>query len=188
MNEIYLIFDRHAHTGIHFVQAGSVSEAIWKYISYQTEGDVILQADGSLRDDQRYFPDLLTYIEAGEKMYGEWQIRKLPEWMWDKVKEGLVIEAFCGESEDGPPEVIAECRKHFRKSFPRSRAKAFVWYLKQGTLVTFYHKKRPYNIAVLKRYLYYREGHELMIEEWIGSNVEIIESLLLEPYKPSYFT
>lgn len=182
MNETYLIFDRHVHSVIHFVQATSVSEAIWKYISYQRE-DAILQADGSIRGEDDYYPDLLTYIEASGKMHGEWQIRKMPEWVWERVRQGQVVEAFCGESQDGPAEVIMQCRKHFTKAYPRSRAKAFVWYLKQGTLVTFYHKK-GYNIRVLKRYLWDWNGDRLKIEDWTGGNEQILESLLLEPYKP----
>lgn len=179
MNETYLIFARHAHSVIFFVQASSASEAIWRYVSDQSD-KVVLQPDDSVQDEGRHYPHLLAYIEAIEKMHGEWQIRRLPEWVW----QGQVVEAFCGESEDGPAEVIRQCREHFAKAFPGSRAKAFVWYLNQGTLVTFYRKQGAFNIRVLVRYLWDWDGHRLLIEEWTGDYQQIIADMRIEPYKP----
>lgn len=184
MNETYLIFVRNAHSVIYFVQASSINEAIGKYVS-SMDDKVVLQADGSVLSGDDQYPHLLAYIEANEKRYGEWQIRKLPDWVWQTP----LVEAFCGESKDGPARDIEECRKHFVEAFPKSRAKAFVWYLKQGTLVTFYRKQGPFNIEVLKRYLIPRRyiwdpnSHILTVEEWDGDYQKIVDSFSLEPYK-----
>lgn len=101
----------------------------------------------------------------------------MPDWAWTNP----FSEIFCGESLDGPPAVIAECRKRLVKDVPGSRAKAFVWYLAQGTLVTFYHKKGAFNITVLKRHLWNWNGREMTVEEWTGSYDEIVNSLNLMP-------
>jgi hypothetical protein len=179
MNETYLIFQRLAHAVIYFVQASSVNEAIWKYISEEND-DAVLQADGSVNEEGRSYPHPLAYIEANEKIHYEWQIRRLPEWVWQRE----VVEAFCGESDDGPAMVIADCRKRLRQAFPRSRAKAFVWYLKKGTLVTFYRRQGAFRIKVLKRYLWDWDGKELTVEDWDGGYQEILDGLDLEPFKP----
>lgn len=178
MDETYLIFEGGAHPTVYFVQAFSVNDAIWKYIMGLDTG-AILQADGSVLEDGEYYPHVLAFIEASEKIHSEWQIRKMPDWVWQTP----LVEAFCGESQDGPAYVIAECREHFAKAFPKSRAKAFVWYLKQGTLVTFYRKKGLFNIIVLKRYLWNWDGQLLTVEEWDGDYRQIIDSLDLEPHK-----
>ena len=98
MNKTYLIFDRDTHSVIYFIQAVSVKEAICKYIVEQRDDDVVFLPDGSVQDEEFHYPHPLAYIEASEKVHGEWQIRELPEW----VLQGSVVEAFCGESQDGP--------------------------------------------------------------------------------------
>jgi hypothetical protein len=181
MQETYLIFIRtkHSHSTIFFVQASSVQNAIWHYISKQISDTVILNEDGSVQEYNRHYPHVLDYIEANEKLTGEWQIRKMPEWVW----QTQVVEAFCGESKDGPATVIKECRPYLTKAFPGSRAKAFVWYLKHGTLVTFYRKTDAFQIKILARYLWKRNEQQTTIEEWTGDYEEIIKDLLIEPYR-----
>ena len=182
MNKTYLIFVRNAHSVIYFVRAISLSEAMCKYITEQSS-KVVLLPDGSLQDEDIHYPHPLAPIEANEKVHGEWQIRELPEW----VLQGHVVEAFCGESQDGPASVIAECRKHFAEAFPKARAKAFVWYLKQGTLVTFYRRKNPFEVVILKRYLWDWDGNNLAIVEWKGGYEQILESLETMPIKQTTF-
>ena len=176
MDQRYLIFQRDAHSVVYFAQGQTIEEAIWNYIS-EISSEAKRNADGSLSEGAVQYSHPLAYIEANEKIYHEWQIRRLPDWAWaDRFSE-----IFCGESIDGPPSVIAECRKHFVKDFPGSRAKAFVWYLEQGTLVTFFRKKGAFAITVLKRYLLDWDGNELTIEEWTGDYEEILQSLSLIP-------
>jgi hypothetical protein len=184
MQEFYLIFTRQprSHSVVFLIRASSVNEAIWHYIHKQLSDSTILNEDGSVQEYRTHYPHVLAYIEANEKITGEWQIRKMPEWVWEKQ----VIEAFCGESEDGHAEVIKACRPHLTRAFPGSRAKAFVWFLKQGVLVTFYRKTDAFQIEILARYLWQWDVEQTIpkatIEEWAGGYDEIIASLLLEPY------
>ena len=171
-----MIFERGAHSVVYFVQGQTTEEAIWNYIS-EISSSATRHADGSISEDTLQYPHPLAYIEAIDKIHHEWQIRDLPDWAWADP----FSEIFCGESMDGPPEVIAECRKRLVQDVPGSRAKAFVWYLNQGTLVTFYHKKSPFNITVLKRYLWNWNGTELTVKEWAGDYAEIVDSLSLVP-------
>ncbi len=186
MNKTYLIFERMTHSVIYFVQAVSVKEAICKYIADQRREKVVFLPDGSVQDEDEHYPHPLAYIEAREKVHGEWQIRELPEW----VLQGSVVEAFCGESQSGPAWDIAECRERFKADFPKARAKAFVWYLKQGHLVTFYRRKNPFEIVILKRYLLKWHGIEWngdpepMVLDWEGGYEEILDALDIVPYKP----
>lgn len=140
MDEMYLIFFRLAHSVIYFVRGTSVTNAIWNYLHEEREPYITLQTDGSVQDDGLVYPHPLAYVEARYKIVSEWQIRRLPEWVWTS----RIVEAFCGESEDGPPDIINRCRPLLRQTHPRSRAKAFVWYLEQGTLVTFYRETKPF--------------------------------------------
>jgi hypothetical protein len=49
-------------------------------------------------------------------------------------------------------------------------------------LVTFYHKTAPFQIKVLKRYLWQWNGQETIIEEWTGDYDAIIAKLQTEVY------
>ena len=178
MNKPYLIFLRDAHSIVYFVQANSLTQAICKYIADQNR-NVVFHADGTLQEADLYFPHPLAYIENREKVNGEWQIRELPEWVF----QGPVVEAFCGESQDGPASVIAQCRKRFREAFPKARARAFVWYFKQGTLVTFFRRKNPWEVVILKRYLWDWDGNKLTVEDWEGDYEQIIASLDIVPIR-----
>lgn len=171
----YLIFEREWHSVVQMIRADTTTQALWDYIAEQNR-DAVLQADGSVIDGDIHFPHPLAYIEARYKTEGEWQIRELPDWAW----EDNFAEVFCGESADGGPSVISDCRKHFAREFPKIRARAFLWYLKNGTLVTFY-RRRGTEINLLKRYLWNWDGHQLTVEEWHGSYDEIADALLLLP-------
>jgi hypothetical protein len=181
MQETYLIFTRqpHSHSVVFLIRALSVKEAIGHYLRKQVNDSIVLNADGSVHEGHSHYPHVLSYIEAHEKITGEWQIRQMPEWVW----QTQVVEAFCGESEDGPAEVIKECHPHLKQAFPGSRAKAFVWYLNQGVLVTFYRKADAFQIEILVRYLCQWDGVQTTIEEWRGDYEEVIASLFLEPYR-----
>lgn len=175
MNKRYLIFLRYVHSVVYFVQGETPTEAIWNYIS-EINRQVVLNPDGSITVDTDNYPHPLAYIEANEKIYHEWQIRELPEWAW----KDSFSEIFCSESQDGPLSDIAECRERFQVDFPKTRAKAFVWYLKQGHLVTFYCKK-PSGIVIIKRYLLNWDGSQLTVEEWVGDYEQIVQALDLTP-------
>lgn len=165
----YLIFDRYAHSVVTFVRAEGVAEAM---VSYIANDDPSFNSG----DDPTEHP--LAYIESVYKTTREWQIRALPEWAW----QDAFVEAFCGEEvAGGPSEVIDDCRTVFARDFPRRRARAFVWYLRSGILVTFYQKGRRSRIDVLRRYLWSLEGDGHVIQAWNGDYDEIIDALRLEP-------
>jgi len=179
MNKRYLIFVGESHSVIYFVQAPTVVEAIKTYIE-GLGGRVAVNDNGTVQDGDDSYPHPLAYIEATAKTHGEWQIREMPDWVW----QGQIVEAFCGESKFGVESVVAECRERFMSAFPRARAKAFVWYFREGTLVTFYWK-RAMQMTVIQRYLWNWDGNKKTLEEWTGDYAEIIDGLLLETYKPA---
>jgi len=179
MNKRYLIFEGDAHSVIYFVQAPNATQAIKIY----TEGlsnRITVNVNGLVQDGDNSYPHPLAYIEATAKVHGEWQIREMPDWVW----QGRLVEAFCGESEYGVASVVAECRERFAAAFPRTRARAFAWYFKEGTLVTFYRKKAS-QIQVIQRYLWNWDGNKKTLEEWAGDYEAIMDCLLLEPHKPT---
>ena len=178
MDATYLIFERHTATRVSLVRAASLTDAVCAYIAERTEEDIVLQPDGSLRVIGQSYPHPLAFIEALFKVDSEWQIRRLPEW----AGASHTVTEFWGEDARYPAEMIKQCRPIFRKAFPRNRAKAFVWFLEQGTLVTFYHKVKPYQIAVLARYLWSWKTGTLTITEWQGDYQQIADSLILKPY------
>lgn len=173
MDETYLIFEHHAATVVSLVRAATLTDAVCAYIAQRTEEDTVLQPDGSLRVSGQNYPHPLAFIEASFKVDSEWQIHLLPEW----GGAGQRVMEFAGEDARYPAEMIEDCRPIFRKMFPRSRAKAFAWFLEQGTLVTFYHKTRPHKITVLARYLWSWASGTLTVEEWHGDYQQIANSL-----------
>lgn len=177
MDKHYLIFVRNSHSVVFFVQGRTPTDALWNYIAGEDD-QVTLNADGSLTEGAHDYAHPLAYIEATEKIYHEWQIREVPDWAWSDS----FAELFCGESTDGPPSVIADCRRQFVKDIPHSRANAFVWYLKEGALVTFYRKHGP-QITVMKRYRWNWDGHRVTVEEWVGDHEQIVQALYLKTYR-----
>ena len=171
-NKLFLIFDKGAHSVVYFVRAKSLREAILQFLLNQNH-ELKLEADGALREGAASYPHPLAYVERWYKIYGEWQIRELPEWTLQQP----VSEVFCGESEDGPPEIIAICRRELQKRFPRSRAPAFVWYFRQGTLVTFYRKGKSGQIEILQRYLWNWNGRAETVEVWNGDYEQLLTEL-----------
>lgn len=176
MNRRYLIFESNTHPVVYFVQAPSVMEAIKTYIR-GLSNRISINNEGVVQDGDDRYPHPLAYVEAALKIYGEWQIREMPDQVW----KDQFAEAFCGEGEYGVVSVIAECRERFAAEFPHTRAKAFVWYFKEGTLITFY-RKRKYQIRVIRRYLWNWDGSKKTLEEWAEDYEAILDNLLLEAY------
>ena len=167
------------HSVVYFILAENVTQAMARFLVNQN--DFLTQlANGYLLEGLDLVRHPLAYVKANYKIHGEWQIRELPEW----TLQHQVAEVFCGESSDGPAEIIAICRTELKKIFPRSRPRAFVWYLKQGTLVTFYRRGKPFQIEVVKRYLWNWHGHDETLEEWAGDYEQITADLAVEPIRP----
>jgi hypothetical protein len=170
---------RGGHSVIHFVAANDLLSAIKQIIGYE-DSDVVFNPDGTvtmLSDAPRpvVYPHPLAYIEASDKASREWQIRELPERVWTDA----VAEVFCGENALDVEVYIEECRPLLRKQHPRSRAKAFIWYVKEGVIVTFFKCKGWYQIEVLARYLIpfgLPPGHA---QPWSGTYDDLLDMLLV---------
>jgi hypothetical protein len=175
----YLIFQKGAHSVVHFVHGESCSQALWNYILINNPS-AVLDVDGSIDCDGTTYASVLAYIESCEKIHGEFQIRQFPE-DWDATTP---IEAFCGESSDGPGSVIKDCLGELRNDTGLKRPRAFVWYLTQGTLVTFYRKPRSFMrpINVIRRYLWNYDGRTITVVPWASSDSRILESLNTKMY------
>ena len=89
------------------------------------------------------------------------------------------VEAIiCGENPYDIKGYIDQCRPLLRKQFPGSRARAFVWYLESGPLVTFYRKASWFQIEVLVRYII-DWVHWSGVHVWTGDYEAITDELRL---------
>lgn len=112
-----------------------------------------------------------------------WEIRALPQEAW----EADYAEVFCSAETFSIGSYIELCRPVLRKKVPRSRARAFVWYLQDGPLVTFYRGKFDSGpIDIVGRYLipwqrqYYPNPYVLTedtVQEWLGSFDDVLDQL-----------
>src|SRR5947209_8560293 len=143
MKKHYLIFTggRGYHSVVYLLRAPTLLGAIQRFLQ-EENSQVTFGPDGSVRepDGRRVltYPHPLAYVEAQYKTHEEWQIRELPEWVWERE---YTEDIFCGENADDIEWHVERCRPLLRQEFPRSRVPAFVWYLRDGALVTFYRKK-----------------------------------------------
>ena len=75
--------------------------------------------------------------------------------------------------------VSNQCRPTFREAFPKLRARAFVWYLKDGPLVTFHrrvHPRRRWPVEIIARYLLpWDEWGQ--VRPWHGNYDDILEQM-----------
>ncbi len=199
----FIIFERDlGHCVTHLIRATSLQEALTKFAVKQcgaklrTDGNVILW------DDVTYFHPL-AFIESEYKSHDKfdelqwdtkndkllngacWEIRALPAEAW----EAETAEVFCSAEPWSLGEYIDLCRAELRKKHPRSRARAFVWYLNDGPLVTFHRRQnraRPQPIEVVGRYIIpWQRQHwpnpfsltAEMVQEWHGSYDDILSQM-----------
>jgi len=183
----YIIFRRtDNHCATWLVRAPSLRDAMLQY-TVSWAGSAKLRDDGRLavndgEGGQVIFEHPLACIEAGEKIWNGgkgwngWEIRQLQPQHW----EAAFAEVFCSENPYDVEEHIECCRPLLRQSYPRSRARAFLWYLKDGPLVTFYRpvrRGRRWPIKVLGRYLLpWKEWPQA--QEWTGTYDDILEQML----------
>lgn len=180
-NKHYLIYYKGAsdnyggHSVIYFVLAPDPAQAIIRFLLVHYP-ELVVEDDGSILVNGARYPHPLAFVEVWFKTYGEWQIREFPEWTLLQS----AAEVFCGESSDGPAEIVGLCRKLLTVQFPRSRARAFVWYLRQGTLVTFYRGRRNGRMEVLQRCLWNWDGRTETMEEWKGDYSTLMADLNID--------
>ncbi len=148
--------------------------------------------DGTLLTDDGYggkrvYTHPLEGIEAEEKTWNGgqgwngWEIRELHPQYW----EASFAEVFCSENPYDIADYIARCRPLLHQKYPRSRARAFVWYLQAGPLVTFYRpasRRRP--VRILGRYLLpWQEWPHA--REWSGTYDDLLEQMVIAYPLPS---
>lgn len=180
----YVIFLRSdAHCGVLFVCAPSLGEAMAVYYVQDMQDTERLE-DGSIRTGDGYGGEIiyshpLECIEAKKKVDGwdgnSWEIKELRDSDWNKP----FSEAFWSADPDDIKMCIEVCRPLFRAAFPASRAKAFVWPLKGGSLVTFHRRKNPrrrWPIEIMARYLV-KWGSWEQVRPWHGTYDDILEQM-----------
>ncbi|HZT43519.1 MAG TPA: hypothetical protein VFA07_15250 [Chthonomonadaceae bacterium] len=187
----FIIFQRTTgHCANWLVRAPSIREAIILYVREELtgvgEGETFITSDGY--GGKVVYTHPLECIEAEEKIWhggkgwNGWEIRELTDQHW----AARYAEVFCSENPYDVERYIAVCRPLLRARYPRSRARAFVWYLKEGPLVTFYRRKNParrWPIEILVRYLLPWEDWP-QVQEWSGSYDDILNLLNVEYLPP----
>lgn len=196
----FIVFHRSfGHCVTHLIQAGSLREALAKYAV--KELDCGVQEDGTLIYDNRKYSYPLELIEAEYKRHSRydelqwdekqdkllngssWEIHALPTAAW----EAETAEVFCSAEPYSIGSYIELCRPVLRKKIPHSRARAFVWYLKDGPLVTFYRGKFDTGpLEIVGRYLipwqrqHYPKPYTMtedMVQEWHGSFDDVLDQM-----------
>lgn len=189
----FIVFRRTSgHCVTWLLRAPSLREALLKYVLTDDIG-AELREDGSLAVYNGYgeytlYAHPLACIEGGAKCGGEirdwrgWEIRQLQQAHW----EADFAEVFCSENPYDIQHYIELCRPLLRQRYPRSRARAFVWYLNTGPLVTFYREKRRGRrrpIEVLGRYHLPGETWPQVVE-WHGTYDDILEQMTIGTVLP----
>jgi hypothetical protein len=183
MSKHYVIYtgSHGGHSACYLVGAPTVLEAVWQFILDQ-DSDVIREQGGTLRLRTprlvRAYPHPLAYVEANYKCREEWQIREVRQQAWGSACEELI----CSEDPRDVTQHINQCRPLLRGRFPGSRASAFIWYVQQGVLVTFYRRTRAFEIDVVQRYLVPND-QDHPIQEWVGNYDELLDQLYLRWWK-----
>ena len=180
----YIIFQHtDNHCATYLVRAASLRDALTRYALEQYAG-AERREDGSIAVDDGYggttlYAHPLACIEGEEKTHNGglswngWEIRELQEAHW----AAGFAEVFCSENPFEVAEHIEWCRPVLRQCYPRSRARGFVWYLKEGPLVTFYRpQKRDRPIKILARYFLPRQTFPHP-QEWTGTYDDILEQM-----------
>ena len=183
----YLISQRYAnsHSYVDFACAETPLMAMRQFLLNAWGQQLRLGDDDSLvlnsGSKPVLYPHPLALIESEYKTMGEWQIREFSE----AVLNADFAEGFCGEDVGWIDTYYDDCRPHLRREFPRSRAKAFLWYLNEGALVTFYRRKGPGPIDILRRYWHHWDGRNLTIEPWNGGYDDLLRQLFTQIYVPN---
>jgi hypothetical protein len=183
----FIMFQRTGgHCTTWLVRAPTLRDAMQQYVLAQGAQAELLK-DGSLSVDDGYggkivYAHPLACIEAEEKTWAGWEVRELQEEHW----QAGFAEVFCSENPHDLKEHIQHCLPLLRQRYPRSRARAFVWYLRDGPLVTFYrraYQRRRRRIEILVRYhIPWTEWPRAY--EWEGTHDTILEQMVTNSLLP----
>ena len=184
----FIIFQRtDNHCATWLVRAATLGEAMLKF-GVREGADTVLLEDGSISCSgcgrkRCVYTHPLEYIESENKSSdGLWgqslEIKELREEHW----QANFSEVFCSNSPGDVEDYIKGCRPKFRETHLHSNARAFIWYLKTGPLITFHRRKVkrcPWPIEVLGRYHLLWETWPQAVE-WHGTLDDILEQMSLE--------
>jgi len=179
--------------GIHkyggLVCADNPTEAIQRFIVEQEDKEWLeFHEDGSLTwyvpFEKRTitYPHVVAYLESHWRVGGEWHLWEFPP---EPTTEPYIADWFCTHHEDEVATAIRYSRPELRRDFPGRKPRAFVWYLRCGTLVTFYYYNRfktPFQIHVLARYLLTRPTEDVEVRRWRGTYQDIMDQFRLRPW------
>lgn len=186
----------------HLVRAASLREALIQFVIKDIGAKS--RSDGSLLvGNDVVYPHPLALIESEYKVHDKfdelqwdekndkllngscWEVRGLPDAAWEKD----VAEVFCSAEPWSLAGYIELCRTELRKKYPRSRARAFVWYLDDGPMVTFHrrtYRKNQQRIKVVGRYIipwqrqHWPHSYVMtpeMVREWNGTYDDILRQM-----------
>jgi hypothetical protein len=184
----FIVFHRtDGHCATWLVRAASIGDAMRRFYVEDTSG-AELGDDGTIRthgcgSTTIIFTHPLECFESELKsydgLYGTgWEIRELDE----QHLRADFAEVFCSADPDEIAGHIHLCRPLFLQKHPGSRARAFVWYLKTGPLVTFHRRKEKrcrHPIEILCRY-HIPWNTWPQVSEWHGSYDAILDQLSVE--------
>ncbi|HTE18956.1 MAG TPA: hypothetical protein VK689_11330 [Armatimonadota bacterium] len=184
MKHFIIFFRTRGHCVTYLVRAASLRDALVRYITENSGCELL--PDGGIRTGDGYggwihYSHPLECIESEEKSRDDeatgWEIRELTDAHWSAD----YAEVFCSANPSEVEHHAALCLPLFRQRFPRSRARAFTWYLKDGPLVTFHRRrypKRTWPIEVLARY-HLPWDMWPKVREWDGTLDDILESMAI---------
>lgn len=198
----FLVFRRSAgHCYCDLVNASDLSAALVNYV-VEEHGAEALGSSGLVRFQGREYHalELIEWWDKADRKYDELQEDDHGNLLNHKSWEILEIHpkaleqsiaSFCTAEPASVTGYIELCRKVFRKGHPRSRAKAFLWYLYDGQLITFHSvmdRDMNHPPAILGRYLLRNQKHlypqpyvptEDMVEEWTGTYDDLVSQLMV---------
>lgn len=184
----FIIFQRsEGHCVTWLLRAESICADMGKYYVQMTKSAEIHE-DGSIsvdsgRRSRTMYSHPLECIESELKSYDglfgcSWEIRELQAYHL----QSDFAEVFCSADPDEIKTHIRHCYAKFRLAFPKTLARAFVWYLKTGPMVTFHKRKDKRHqipIEVLIRFHILWKDYENVME-WHGSYDDILDQMALE--------
>jgi hypothetical protein len=182
----FAVFERSVgHCVLHLLRAESLRGAMTGWA--RSLGAEILE-DGSIRTDDGYggkivYAHPLEFVELEYKtldgQHGRsWEVLELCDAHW----EASYTDAFCSADPNVVDGYICRCRPALREAFPTSRARAFVWYLKDGPLVTFHRRLNPrrrWPAEIIARYLLPWNDWG-RVQPWNGSRDEVLAQMAVD--------
>ncbi len=179
----FVVFAAHAHPTVWLINAETLLIALSNFIK-ECYGPNLTCQDGKWIVPNGYggknvYVHLIQYLENEVKSEYTWHISEITDDHWNApIAEALVAE--------NPWEVkdhIERASTARRQTQLGRKQHAFIWYLQDGPLVTFYERNRKrseHPIKITERFLLPRATWPQVIK-WTGTYNDIAEQLSVEP-------